>query len=80
MNVETFQSFLGWCTLFNAGLLFVWLLFFWLAHDWIYQFHSKLCKLSVETFDAIHYSGMAFYKVSIFMFNLVPYLALHLIQ
>ena len=79
MNVETLQSFLGWCTLFNSGLLFVWLLVIWLAHDWVYRSHSKVCKLSVETFDAIHYSGMAIYKVAIFIFNLAPYLALHMI-
>ncbi len=80
MNIETLQSFLGWCTFFNSGLLLVWLLSFWLAHDWIYRSHCKLCKLSVETFDSIHYSGMAYYKISIFMLNLAPYLALHVIQ
>ena len=54
-------------------------LFFWLAHDWVYRFHSRIFKLPVETFDAIHYAGMAFFKIGIFLLNLVPYLALLII-
>jgi hypothetical protein len=80
MSIELLQSFLGWCTLINVVLLLVWVLGHWLAHDWIYQFHSKLFQMSVATFDSIHYAGMAAYKIAIFMLNLVPYLALHLLQ
>ena len=35
--------------------------------------------MPVETFNAIHYAGMAAYKIAILLFCLVPYLALHLI-
>jgi len=80
MTVEMLQCFLGWCSLLNIGLLFCWILMFWLAHDWIYRFHGKLFKIPVETFDAIHYAGMAAYKVGIFLLNLIPYLALHIVQ
>ena len=80
MDIDTTLAFFGWCTLFNVGLLLIWFLFFWLAHDWMYQFHSKLCRLSVETFDSIHYAGMAIFKVGIFMLNLVPYWALLIVR
>ena len=76
MTLEVLRSFLGWCAVINIGLLIWWFLFFWLAHDWMYRFHSKLARVSVETFDAIHYAGMACFKIAIFMFNLVPYLVL----
>ena len=33
-------------------------------------------KMPRETFDAIHYSGMAFFKIMVFVFNAVPYIAL----
>ena len=33
-------------------------------------------KLSVETFDAIQYVGIAVYKIGIILFNLVPLIAL----
>jgi hypothetical protein len=45
----------------------------------MYRFHSKWFKISVEKFDDIHYSGMAFFKIAIFLFNLVPYLALRIV-
>lgn len=78
MSLEMLSSFLGWCTLINVVLLSVWVLGHWLAHDFIYRFHNRLFLLSKETFDGIHYAGMAAYKIAIFMLNLVPYLALHL--
>ncbi|WP_257387208.1 DUF6868 family protein [Tahibacter caeni] len=31
-------------------------------------------------FDAIHYGGMAVYKIGILLFNLAPLLALHLLR
>jgi len=42
----------------------------------VYRFHGRWFKLSLETFDAIHYGGMAVFKLGIFLFNLVPFIAL----
>jgi hypothetical protein len=50
-----------------------------MAHDWTYRMHSKWHKISVEKFDAANYAGMAFFKVFVFAFNLVPYLALRIV-
>ena len=80
MPSETIREFLGWCTVMNIGLLSWWFLVFWLAHDWMYRFHSRMFKISEERFDAIHYAGMAAFKIGIFLLNLVPYLALSLLQ
>ncbi len=76
MTIELARSVLGWCAVMNIGLLLWWFLFYRLAHDWIYRFHGRLFKMPVETFDAIHYAGMAIFKIGIFLFNLVPYWAL----
>lgn len=70
------REFFGWCALINSGLLIWWLGFFWLAHDWMYRFHGRLFRVSVEQFDAIHYAGMAAFKTAIFVLNLTPYLVL----
>ena len=75
MTMATMRELLGWCTLINMGILLYWFLIFSLARDWIYRFHGRWFKLSAERFDAIHYSGMAFFKIGIFLLNLVPYLA-----
>lgn len=79
MTIETIRMALAWCTVINMGLLLWWYLFFALAHDWTYRLHSKHFSLTVERFDTIHYAGMAAFKLGIFLFNLVPYLALRIV-
>jgi len=76
MSVDYVRNVLMWCAVFNMGLLLWWWLIFALAHDWMYRVHGKWFKLSVEKFDSIHYTGMAFFKICIFVFNIVPFLAL----
>ncbi len=76
MTIDLVRNALLWCFIINIGILLWWFLFFTLAHDWVYQFHGKWFKLPVEKFDTIHYAGIAFYKICIFVFNIVPYFAL----
>jgi len=61
MALRDFRNALGWCTLINLCLLLVWFLVFALAHDWMYRLHGRWFQISVETFDAIHYTGMALF-------------------
>ena len=79
MTLEVIRSMLAWCTVINWALLLLWFLFFTIGHDWTHRIHSKWVNLSVEQFDTINYGGMALYKIGIFLFNLVPYLALRIV-
>jgi hypothetical protein len=45
----------------------------------MYRYHCKWFKLSEERYDTIHYAGMAIFKIGIFLFNLVPYLAMRIV-
>ncbi len=76
MSIEMIRHWLLACGSINMGVLTLWGMMFILAHDWIYKRHGKWFKLSVERFDAIHYSGMLFFKLFIFFFNFIPYFAL----
>jgi len=78
MTVEIFQNILAWNVVINFTILLFWFAMFCFAHDWIYSLHAKFFSLSKENFDAIHYAGMAYYKLTIFLFFLGPYLALRL--
>ena len=51
-----------------------------LAHNWMYLFHSRWFHISVEQFDLLHYAGMSIYKIGILLFNLVPFVALHIVD
>jgi Family of unknown function (DUF6868) len=73
------MKFLGWCAVLNIALLVWWALFMIFAHDWVYRIHSKWFYLNMERFNAVHYAGIAFYKLSIILFNVAPYLALRII-
>lgn len=80
MTVEVVRDALLWCFVINAGLLLFWSLLLMLAHDWIYRLHTRWIKLSEESFNAIHYAGIAFFKITIFVFFLVPYIALWMVR
>lgn len=79
MTIEAVREVLGWCCVINTGVVLVWFLFLACAHDWIYRLHSKWFRVSKESFDSIHYAGIAFFKIIIFVFNFVPYIALHIV-
>ncbi len=76
MTIDMIRNVFMWCSIINMGLLLWWFLFFTLAHDWVYHLHGKWFKLTVERFDTIHYAGIAFFKICVFMFNIIPYVAL----
>ena len=79
MTVEMMRAVLGWCSIINIGLLLWWFFAITVLHDWGYRIHSKWFKLSVESFDTIHYAGIAFFKIAVFVFNIVPYFALRIV-
>ncbi len=79
MELAEIRAFFAWCSVINIALLLWWGIFMLFAHDFTYRIHCRWFKISVEKFDAIHYSGLAFFKVGVFMFNLVPYFALRII-
>ena len=76
MDIYTLRAFFLWCTILNAALLLVSWLFCLSAGDWIYGIHSQLFSISRETFNVAVYSFMGLYKMFIFAFNFIPYIAL----
>ena len=72
--------FLLFSTLINYAVLVAWFLAFVFARGWMRNLHGRWFKLPDTTFDAIHYGGMAAYKIGILLFNLTPLLALLLLR
>ena len=79
MDIETLTTFFMWCTILNVGLLVLSSLICLCAGDWVYGMHSKWFSISRETFNVAIYSFLGLYKVLIFVFNLIPYIALLII-
>ena len=78
LNTESLQHLLGLCSLINIGILTLWWSMIVFAHDSIYHIHRRWFNLSVETFDATHYSAMAYFKLGVILFNIAPFLALYM--
>jgi len=80
MTIETVHNILQWSALINVIILFCWFVVFAFAHDFVYRMHSRWFKISVEQFNAIHYAGIAFFKILVVAFNIAPLLALYIIR
>ncbi|WP_291358776.1 MULTISPECIES: DUF6868 family protein [Acinetobacter] len=78
MDLDFWCRFLLYTLALNYSILMLWFLLIVFARNWVKRLHGQWFQLSDSTFDAIHYSGMAIYKVGIFLFNLVPLIAIYL--
>jgi len=78
MTTNEIKEVLLWCVGINYVVMLIWFGVFVFAHDWIYRLHTRWFKLSVETFDALHYAGLSIYKIGVILLNLVPLIALYL--
>lgn len=78
MNVQVVRDVLLWCAVINYALLALWGLLMMLPHDWLYRLWGRWLRLTPDQFDLINFGGIVFYKVVLFVFNLVPYVAIRL--
>ena len=80
MTVHEIRELLLWSLGINYAILLIWFGAFTCAHGWMYRLHTRWFKLTVDTFDAIHYAGMAVYKIGVILLNLVPLAGLYLVS
>ncbi|MHA3048886.1 DUF6868 family protein [Acinetobacter sp. ANC 4641] len=78
MSYEVIRQVLLYATLINYAILIIWFLLFVFARQFLKRLQGSWFNLSDNTFNMIHYSGIAFYKIAIIMFNLVPWIAMTL--
>ncbi len=78
MDLPTLHTFLGWCTLLNMGVLLWWWFILTFAHDLVFRLHTKWFQIERERFDAIQCAVMASYKLSVFLFCVIPWIVLHI--
>jgi hypothetical protein len=80
MTTSEVTKILGWCIVLNFALLLWWVLWMILAHEWVYQLQSLVVDISIQQMNVIHYGAMAFYKILIIVFNVIPYLAMKVVH
>jgi len=80
MDIQTLTSFFMWCTIINVCFLIFLALIYLVAPNLVYRLQSRWIPISRETFDVIFYSFIGFFKVVVLVFNVVPWIALVIIQ
>lgn len=76
MSPTEITNFLGWCALGNYLILLLWAACIILLPDWLYRLHTRWFDIPRQQFFAIHYSMMGYYKLGIFLLNLIPFIVL----
>jgi hypothetical protein len=76
MSTTTLRSVLLWCTLINYVVLALWGLLMLLSHGWMHRLAGRWYRMAPEQFDTVNFAGIVLYKILIFVFNLVPLIAL----
>ena len=76
MDLKQFRSILGWCVVINFGLLIFITLLFVIAKEWIFNMWSIFYTIPYEAFDIIMISIVGIWKIIVFVFFLVPYIAI----
>ena len=72
ISLTSVRDILIWSLVFNYVILLVWFAAIVFAHDFVYRLHTRWFAMSRETFDAIHYGGMAVYKIGTLLLNVAP--------
>ena len=80
MTIDNLTAFFGWCSVINVAVLIFSSLMLAAMKDSITVFHSKLFGVSRDNLATMYFQYLGNYKIAIFIFNLVPYLALKLIS
>lgn len=79
MSLLQLQAFLGWNLVFHVLVLAFWAGMLMFAPKCLFGLHERLFKLDQAQLRRVHYSAIAFYKLSVFILVLAPYLALLMI-
>ena len=76
MDIPRLREFFGWCLAINVGILLFSTLVLLFGASWASEWHSNMFGVSVEWVRQAYFQYLANYKIAIFIFNLIPYLAL----
>jgi hypothetical protein len=79
MDIQTLTTFLMWCTILNLVLMTLSFLITVFAGDVAYRIHCMWFPMPRETFNAMLYAFISFYKFMFFFFNVIPLVALLLV-
>jgi len=78
-TIETLTELLGWASVINVCILIVASISVMLMRNAMISLHGKMFGLDSVDLSRAYFQYIAQYKIAIFVFNLVPYIALKII-
>ncbi len=78
--LETVAMVLIRCFWIGFAIVLFWFVIILCASDFVYQVHSTFFTMSETQFDLMHYGGLGLTKLVVFIFFLIPYLAIKMVQ
>ncbi|MEN8727560.1 MAG: DUF6868 family protein [Sulfurovum sp.] len=79
-TLQTLTEFLGWASVINISILLISSISLILMRESIMRIHSKMFGLDDTHLSRAYFQYLAQYKIAIFIFNLVPYIALKIMS
>jgi hypothetical protein len=76
--LEAVAGILLRCFLLTFCLMLIWFVIFLVGVDWAYKIHSSWFNITRTKFDLMMYYGLAFFKMTAFLFFLIPYISIKL--
>ena len=76
VDLAVLTAFFGWCTVINSAMLLFATLSLSLFRPTVKRIHHSMMGVPQVDLDGIYFKYLAYYKIAILIFNLVPYLAL----
>ena len=80
MNIREIRRFFLWCTILNLALFLLYVLVTACAGDWVFRLQSAWYPFPRPTFDKLIYAFVGVYKLLILFFNVMPLLALWIVE
>lgn len=79
-SLDNFTKFFGWCTVINVILYIFSAIMVIFMNGPISQIHAMIFGLTEVDVLHTYFQYLGQYKIAIFVFNLVPYIALKIIN
>ena len=80
MHLELLISVLGWCAVINFSFLLFWAIFVIFTADFMVSLQQKFFNLDKNSIIKYNFLLLGFFKLSTFMFFVVPWAVLHLLS
>ena len=79
-TVSTLTELLGWSSIINICMLIAASLAVMLMRDSMIKLHRKMFGLDTTDLTRAYFQYIAQYKIAILVFNIVPYIALKIME